>query len=622
MKNIFTLIILVLSIDSISAKTNSDAELNAQILKDLELLHSIKQNQQSRAQGGMLLVGGDTNGCHFDNIQDAIDLASQGGVAEIRIATNKTYTENIIIDDFSITLIGGYISCFNAGLPGPLGGPGQNTVDIDGSSAALPALRITGNSQRHTIVLKNLGLKNGIGSGLQTGGGLNAYDANAQVLLDNVFISSNSGGGLAIVGGTTSNTDIVMVDTVVFSNTSSIVGGGIQCQASDASIVMGANSGITNNSISNPNGKGGGAYIVSGCTFSMYSSGMVGNNAKSDGGGLFVGDGSKVFLIGREVCNGSNCLGDNIRPVRFNANNADSDSSGQGNGGAIYITGASTFVDMSQVWVDDNTAFNGGAISVHEGAALSVDRFAQTCWNSHIDDKCNLFESNFASSTSGFGGAIYNDNSQILVNKTYLENNRADYGTAIYATGGSAASVIDGSIFNHNGNDGSGGYLDRYVIRATAGAEYLVLHSTFADNHATESVFGITSLLNSKLTLNRSIVHDSSTGDVLNANTGTTAFDCVLAHDINSMTATGTQLFFGDPEFIDRNNGNYHINASISSAVDMCASVFGGDDIETELRGWDDPSIPNQGNNVNAIFDAGADETYDNDVIFFNGFES
>ncbi|MBL4661833.1 MAG: hypothetical protein JKY19_15850 [Alcanivoracaceae bacterium] len=617
MKYTFTLLIVVVFICQADTKEIIDRETEAQISKNIELLHTLKNYSYENMGIDFLTVGAD-NQCNYSNIQDAIDDFAQSPLSniEIRIATNKTYVENLIIDNLNLSLVGGYDNCT---ISGQSGTPDNTRVTIDGSNVALPVIRITGSSQRNTILLENLKLQNGIGTGLQTGGGLNAFDANVQILLNSVDINNNTGSGLAIIGGTTTDTDIVMIDSIIDSNTANNVGGGIYCEGSDASIIIGADSGIVFNQVLGANGKGGGAYIISGCNFSMYSAGMVQNMAKSDGGGLYVGDGARAFLIGREVCSAGTCLGDNIRPVRFNANQADSDSSGQGNGGAVYITGSSTFVSMSQIWLDDNRAASGGAISVHEGAALMIDRVAKNCWNSHIDDKCNLIESNLAIS-SGLGGAINNNNSQIEVLKTYLENNRADLGTAIYSVGNSAVSIIVSSLFNNNGNDGLGGFSDQHVVRAFDGAQYLINYSTFADNHAQASVFGISGIGNSILTLNKSIVDDSDSGDVLNLSFGTANLDCILAHEIDSIT--GTQLFIGNPQFVDRNNGNYHLNAAISPAVDLCNDSGNGPlDIDTDFRGWDDPTVVNQGSNPNARYDAGADETYDNDIIFISGLE-
>ena len=593
-----------------------EIKISAQTKQDLELVKSFENFSKQSSAGSIITVGGDPNGCDFNNIQDAIDSIPFAGSGLVHIANNKTYNENLVIGDINISLIGGYSDCTAAGTP--LIQPSNTKISVDGSNASIPVLRIGGSLLRSSINLKNISLKNGSSTNSLLGAGLTAFDADTEIMLENLDISNNSGSGLAILGsgnGTT-NTDMVMLNTVLSSNNVSLAGGGIYCVGDEASIVMGADSGLTFNQVTSSNGKGGGAFISNGCSFSMYSAAMVSNQAKDGGGGLFAGNGARINLIGRQVCDGNTCLGDDIRPIRFNANQGDSDSSDQGNGGAILITGESTFANMSQFWIDNNTAFHGGAISVQDGAQLYLQRFAKTCWNSHIDDKCNLFESNLASSSNGRGGAIYNDDGVLLLNQTHLENNRADFGTAVYANQ-SAATVIDGSILNHNGNDGIN-YQDQYVINASGGADFLIIHSTIADNHATNSVLGISS--SSQMTVKNSIIHDSSTGKILNTNNpGISEFDCVMVHDIG--TIDGFSIFVDNPRFKDRFDRNYHINASTSPAVDLCSSSSGADDIDTDLRGWDDPSVVNQDNDIDAIYDAGADETYANDIIFNNDFE-
>ncbi|MCB1605031.1 MAG: hypothetical protein KDI59_10305 [Xanthomonadales bacterium] len=68
-------------------------------------------------------------------------------------------------------------------------------------------------------------------------------------------------------------------------------------------------------------------------------------------------------------------------------------------------------------------------------------------------------------------------------------------------------------------------------------------------------------------------------------------------------------------------NRDFHIDSALSPAVDYCDNSKTGtlqQDIDYEIRGWDDPNVPG---NVFGAFDVGADETYENDVIFRNGFE-
>jgi hypothetical protein len=58
--------------------------------------------------------------------------------------------------------------------------------------------------------------------------------------------------------------------------------------------------------------------------------------------------------------------------------------------------------------------------------------------------------------------------------------------------------------------------------------------------------------------------------------------------------------------------------------VDFCpeSNVLGDvKDLDGHSRGWDDGLVNNYQNNQTYSYDAGADETYDNDVIFENDFE-
>jgi len=91
---------------------------------------------------------------------------------------------------------------------------------------------------------------------------------------------------------------------------------------------------------------------------------------------------------------------------------------------------------------------------------------------------------------------------------------------------------------------------------------------------------------------------------------------------LNSLTINGItrSLYIDDPNFIDRNNRDYHLTRGNSSAIDRC-----GDsnittplrDIDFSVRGIDDVNITN----VGVTYDIGADEVVGNDIIFKNGFE-
>ncbi|MCF6301083.1 MAG: hypothetical protein L3J52_08200, partial [Proteobacteria bacterium] len=165
-----------------------------------------------------------------------------------------------------------------------------------------------------------------------------------------------------------------------------------------------------------------------------------------------------------------------------------------------------------------------------------------------------------------------------------------------------------------NGDYGAGGFLDRYVIDNHRTA-LNIRHTTIVDNKAN---FAVLMNHNSYVKILASIIHDASTGSILSgSSTGTTEFECSMFHEDASI---GPQSFsvVDDPDFMDRDNRDYRLNAQISPAVDYCYTSIGSyTDIDFEERGWDDPLA----SNVYGPYDIGANETYDNDIIFASGLE-
>lgn len=384
-------------------------------------------------------VGGD-NFCDFrfgtSRIQDAIDA----GVEEIRIASNATYVENLVINDKSNTLKGGYANCTDA-IADIIT---IHSVEIDGSGAVANVIRVTGASQRHAVVLENLKLVNGTGSPTYPGGGMSVVDADVSLMLRNVDIMANNSSGLGGgVGVDSGDADISIIGSLISGNAAK-TGGGISCVGENNSIVIDANGGLVSNITTasgnaTADGQGGGAYLAGGCEFD-FRSGLAGfssfnfrgvhiNRAKAEGGGIYAASGAKVFLRGYEYCIESDCDGNNTSAVSLIANSADRDGVGFFNGGAIYATGADTLVFISSGYILNNDASgNGGGIAVMDGAELMVKRLLKACWD---PDRCNLFSENKSSTNNGSGGAIYNENAHVDISATYFELNRADFGTAI-----------------------------------------------------------------------------------------------------------------------------------------------------------------------------------------------
>ncbi|VAW39197.1 hypothetical protein MNBD_GAMMA01-132 [hydrothermal vent metagenome] len=165
MKNVLTLLLITnITIASGLEDIATDKKLN----ESIALSHHFKEFNENQKGISFLTVGAD-GACTYSSIQAAIDnfLQSPLGNIDIRIATNKTYVENIVIGNTNISLSGGYSNCSN-----PTG----------------------------------------------AGGGLLSNDSDLALFLDNVDIRNNTarnGAGIAIVGG---DTDLMMKESLVLGN--------------------------------------------------------------------------------------------------------------------------------------------------------------------------------------------------------------------------------------------------------------------------------------------------------------------------------------------------------------------------------------------------------------------
>ena len=551
-------------------------------------------------------IGGDAS-CDFNTSTDTIQDAIRTGIGEIRLANTGNYNQSFTIDNIDIKISGGYANCDDA-INNNLSATKTSILGTIGPVESI--IYIRGSTLRNSIILENLILTGADNSAIT------AIDVNATIQLNNVNIQQNnlangfSGGGIFMSGG---NADFSLIDTLISQNSANR-GGGIYCLGSELSVSLFGNSGVSLNTAA---GEGGGVFVSSGCQLTIYSGtssptalslkGISANLADAQGGGIYADLGAKVVLYGHQLCT-DGCIGDNSNPVNVNHNRSDADSSGSERGGGIYLTGAGTTVDIYAGLISENISPNGGGIYINDLASLTVARLFEDCWD---NVKCNYFFKN-SSIGAGTGGAIQSDQGSLNISSTYFEENESRTGSALYAFGGNSISIIEGSVFNHNNNQGTG---DKFVIRAAAAAKVVVVHSTFADNFIqNSSTFGITP--NSELNLFSSIIQDTD-GSVLDINPGATIIDCVMTHETSSFT--GTDVFLNDPGFVDSNNRNYHLSPN-SLAIDVCdnsQSMTQFTDIDFEGRGAENIDVIN----INGAFDIGADETLGNDIIFNNGFE-
>lgn len=540
---------------------------------------------ESIAGIGRYYVGAD-NACDFSSIQSAINATiGNMNAPEIFIASNMTYEENLVINGVHMFMEGGYSNCSNA--RNGVGG-GNRTAIIGSPGSTLPIIRVqgsSGSSFQYFVTIKNIILRD------NNLGGLRTFTSSAIIRLQNMTFTDLGGSALRVQGTSQASTDVI-VENSIFVFNSATNGGAIRCAGLNNSIILDGSTMAANTAT----GNGGGVYLEQACDFSMSGGGFGNNTTDGNGGAIYAEFGSDVILEQTSLDSNTAVL----------------------NGGAIFAIDGFTTINAEAVRFRNNrsTSGSGGAIAVHNGASFTIKRTAAECADM---DRCNFFDGNEA---PYLAGAIYNDNSNIDISSTYFEENRSNFGTAIYVIGANSTTKIEGSIFNNNGDNGAHGFTDLYVVRAIQEADMTITYSTFADNNAETATLGVS--FNSRLDLFSSIVYDFTSGDVIDREgTGLLNKDCIIVHGIEGFEFDGDFVIARDPVFINPNNRDYHLNAALSPAVDACNNVQGQavfKDIDFQDRGFDDILIINHPM-TNGTFDIGADETQGSDIIFKDGFE-
>jgi len=651
MKKLILIVLIYMAtlVHSTTIEDISDIRLKNQLQETSQMYinQMVLSSNADNSRGGITASVGGNSVCDFvygpNILQTIID---SGFYSEIRLATNTIYNESLSINDVDITIRGGFSSCTNA----------NNNIQNDSLFTEIngipadnaPVIFIVGNTNSNIVTLENLELKNGNGNGFTPGGGL-LVSADVNVSLNRVNINNNvssAGGGIYILG---SNSDIIATDTIIKNNDANYAGG-VFCSGQNASLTMYGSSGVSLNTANGNTdvarkGRGGGLYLTDGCSFLSYAQktngiisigGIIANQA-INGGGIYAEDGSIATLFGHEICfdilGNEFCFGSNEEPFGFGSNVA------QEEGGGAFITGNNTQLNIYAGYVHLNRAehglisqninedrggtliyLGGGAINASDGATLTTGRLSKDCWDT---DKCNYFFGNTAKYSSG--GAILNNGANVEISSSLFEENRADFGTVLLTQFSDSNTKIESSIFNHNGNNGTDGFLDRSVFFANSNSKIDIIYSTIADNNATNSVITIISNIVSGVRVLSSIIDDVNTGPIIDSdNSNTSFFDCVIVHE-NTSLGTSISVSIDNPKFKDRSNRNYHLKAtstqilSPSPAIDYCGKRANVDhkDFDFENHGFDDATI---GNNL-GLYDIGADETYENDIIFINGYE-
>jgi len=533
--------------------------------------------------GAATFTVGATADCSSNSIPGALLLSALNGpgLDVIRLASDQSYTaQHVVISNQSVSLIGGYSSCSD-----PTGG-GQTTVSGAGGSSN-PVVEISG-----------------------------TVNGTRSVELVNLVISGGEEGGVVITGA-----NLVSIQGSLITGNQRDYGGGISLDGSDGAILTVTEStGVIGNSAVGGAGAGGGIYCVNGGT--VLLSGLVADNSAWFGGGVglvtcsmndFAGGplrgitgNTATFGGGIAAFNASvvNLYGSPSRPALVDGNIA------AGNGGGVYVS-ESTVVARDS-WITNNTAGDlGGGVAVSLGGSFGAVRtLGAEC---HTADRCSRISGNIANGTAGGGAVLVEGDGVADIRQTYIEGNRADFGSAARVGGAGSQLLLEGDVVA--GNIGAS------VIQQGGGSFVRAAFVTSDRNTGGGAGYGFYS---NETDTTETRIHSSIINDPLvwggGVNGATHFYDCLLVASSLGLANPGTLVTVADPQLRNPAAGDFHLDLG-SPAIDYCDTFTytpQNSDVDTEARGTDLPSAPNGV----GVYDLGADEWSEAALVLFgDGFE-
>lgn len=335
---------------------------------------------------------------------------------------------------------------------------------------------------------------------------------------------------------------------------------------------------------------GGGLFANAGGLFDIYGQVNFERNwaLTGHGGGIYLSNGSRVWLDDyfttrpamwdnrAAAGNGGAIYAENSPQVEMDGAIIGVAGAGNlamaGSGGAVYLNN-STFNAENCTFQDNQATLNGGAIAAIGASVVTIDanliaplgiegaeeaRVTAATQATGCDPRlreCSAMIGNQADSdlnSSGDGGAVFINDSSLLMERTILGHNGANRGGALFQTGAAAVSDVSNSLIHHNSSVlafGAG-------IRS-AGGTFTLYHVTLANNMGGAAY----SQSGTSTTVHNSIAWGNSTGML-----GTfAAATCNIDQDGNAGPSQ-------DPRFVNPGTGeDYHL-LDTSPAIDACPS--------------------------------------------------
>jgi predicted outer membrane repeat protein len=505
--------------------------------------------------------------CSYASVSAALTAASPGDT--LLLEGGVTFYTNLVIQK-DITIRGGYNGC-GSGSSGPttLNGNAINRV-----------IYIYNNLN---VTLANLMITNGHSSG--NGAGIFVGEAST-LTGDNLNIFNNvsdaRGGGMRLLGAS-----VTLTDTNIYDN-SALSGGGVHGETVNGHVPtlnLSYYADIYRNEALTGDGFGGGVFLDQGILYMTDCSDLYHNDAIQGGGAYLVGSILIAYGDCSEILENSATLdGGGIYAVSSTINigrdaelvGNDAGMSGAGSGGGAYLDDSTLWSDQARITFNSAAYFGGGVYATNT-SLLDMDLGDLPC----LASKCSQMRYNTATSLYG-GGAYASDYSEIDIAQTYVQDNTAFYGGAVYAS--LSQVILDNDLLTRNNATASVGD----AVRLYTGAALNGAHNTLSRNDANGAATGVafSVIVGANLSMNNSIIWGHASSIDLAGLT-------ITCSDIQG-GYSGAGNLNTDPHFISPTTSNFHV-AKTSPVVDACASGLPAD--------IDDRSRP-----VNGLFDMGAYE--------------
>ncbi|HET7843793.1 MAG TPA: hypothetical protein VFL14_06560 [Xanthomonadales bacterium] len=511
-------------------------------------------------------VGSDA-ACTHGNLLSAISAASTNGAGldEIRLATNLAYNSIVApIASHSVTIRGGYSSCSDTTASG-------RTVLRGTTAGASGTIATSGTAAAYELNVENLELREG-GNTTRRGGALR-IEGNFIVRLRNSVVTENlagRGGGIFIDG--IDDAELVIdANSIVSSNVAAVSGGGIYCQRNGMVTLDGvivANTAQDGTGDPTESGNGGGVTLF-GCFMNQNASpgllGVLANTADRHGGGYYLRNAARLFVIGNANA-----------PGRIAENTAGD------TGGGIAIYDAPALAQPSEAeidnsYVDANVAPRGAGIGlVAGGSARSArTRAAGAC---HNDTLCSTMRDNDypATAAAGIGCAAYVGPGGILkLRGTRVERNCPRGSGWTFRQGGDSRLELDSTVVADNRG------ADPFFLEAPFTGALEIGWSTITRNFASLRI-GMFSVPSGSINTGSLRVYGTLLGEpferLITVSGGgglppmVFAFDCLVVDTTFTQSVTPYRAIAMMPPYgmAAPGVGNYRLAAGTARPVDWC----------------------------------------------------